>query len=405
MSTLRSLRKELQSTPPAAESRRGSGVHPCSRRVLIADDDGDLLAFIERALSRTGYAVHLVRDGREALEAFSRIGPQVLVTDIGMPHIDGLDLARAVRELDPRVQLVLMTAHPDVETATTAVDLGASRYLAKPFTKETLVRTLERAFVERTRAEEEQSALELLRSFEDEQRKAAEIRVTFSEVLDSLWIAYQPIVRALDGQLVAHEALLRSFDPRLPTPADVLSTAEQIGALDELGRLVRRRAPAPLIGDGEETALYVNLHPYDILDEDLFSPEAPLSRIAKRVVLELTERATLDHVADIQERVSRLRAMGFRIAIDDLGAGYAAISTVALLEPEIVKLDMSLVRSVHQSRTRTQIVRHLVGMTHDAGGLIVAEGVETEDEMLALVDLDCDMLQGFYIGRPAAWHR
>jgi EAL domain-containing protein (putative c-di-GMP-specific phosphodiesterase class I) len=403
MSTLRSLRTELQAVLPAAEDRRRSGVHPCSKRVLIADDDGDLLAFIERALSSTGYALHLVRDGQEALEAFARIGPQVLVADIGMPHIDGLALARAARELDPHVQIVLMTGHPDVETATTAVDLGASRYLAKPFTKDTLVRALERAFVERTKAEEERSAVELLRSFEDEQRRTAEMRVLFSEVLDSLWIAYQPIVRALDGELLAHEALLRSFDPRLPSPGDVLSTAEHIGALDELGRVVRRRAPAPLVGDAGETALFVNLHPYDILDEDLFSPDAPLSRMAKRVVLELTERATLDHVPDIQERITRLRAMGFRIAIDDLGAGYATISTVALLEPEIVKLDMSLVRNVHRSRTRTQIVRHLVGMTHDAGGLVVAEGVETEDELLALVDLDCDMLQGFYIGRPAAW--
>jgi EAL domain-containing protein (putative c-di-GMP-specific phosphodiesterase class I) len=93
--------------------------------------------------------------------------------------------------------------------------------------------------------------------------------------------------------------------------------------------------------------------------------------------------------------------MGFRLAIDDLGAGYAAMWAVAMLEPEVVKLDMSLVRNVHENKTKWHIVRHLVAMAHDSGALVVAEGVETDRERQALVELNCDFLQGYLIGRPA----
>ena len=322
-----------------------------------------------------------------------------------MPGTDGIELARAARKIDPDVQVVLMTASPDVRTATTAVELGAFRYLAKPFNKEDLLQVVEQAIEECARASQRRGALGLLRCYEDEQRRSVELRATFSEALGSMWMAYQPIVRAIDEGPAAFEALLRSRDPRLPNPGAVIESAERLGAIHELGRTVRARAAAPFATDRGGAVLFVNLHPHDILDEDLYSPDAPLSKIAYRVVLEITERTTLDAIPDLRERVSRLRDMGFRIAVDDLGGGVSAISTIATVEPEIVKLDMSLVRDLHRSRTKTHIVKHLVGMTHDQGGLVVAEGVETEDEKSALVDLGCDLLQGFLLGRPAPWPR
>lgn len=391
--------------PHEGESHEISGVHVRRQRVLIADDDPSFLTLVERFLSNSSFTLHFSRDGREALEAIDRFGPHILLADIGMPHLDGIALAREARQLYPDIQVVLMTANPDVDSATTAVELGACRYLSKPFRREELVRALEQASSEWRKAEESRSAMGLLRTFEDEKRKSAELRAALSEVLGSLWIAYQPIVRAKDGGLYAHEALLRSNDARLPSPMDVIQAAEHLGAVHDLGRVVRARAMLPVAADTRGASLFVNLHPRDLLDEDLLSPDAPLTRIASRVVLEITERATLDDIPDLLERVSRLRAMGFRMAVDDLGAGYATMYTIVALEPEVVKLDMSLVRNVHESRTKTHIVRHLVGMTHDSGGLVVAEGVETEQERAALIDLECDFLQGYLIGRPAKWAR
>jgi EAL domain-containing protein (putative c-di-GMP-specific phosphodiesterase class I) len=144
----------------------------------------------------------------------------------------------------------------------------------------------------------------------------------------------------------------------------------------------------------------VNLHTSDLLDPDLRSPDAALSRIAKRVVLEITERASLDKVKDLRPRIAALREMGFRIAVDDLGAGYAGLTTFALLEPEIVKLDMTLVRDIHKSATKQKLVKSMSDLCKDMGMLVVGEGVETLEERDALVVLGCDLVQGYFFAKP-----
>jgi EAL domain-containing protein (putative c-di-GMP-specific phosphodiesterase class I) len=92
--------------------------------------------------------------------------------------------------------------------------------------------------------------------------------------------------------------------------------------------------------------------------------------------------------------------MGYRIAVDDLGAGYAGLTSFTLLEPEIVKLDMSLVRDVHQNSTKQKVIRSMTALSQDMGMTVVAEGVETVAERDALLDLDCDLLQGFLFAKP-----
>jgi EAL domain-containing protein (putative c-di-GMP-specific phosphodiesterase class I) len=146
--------------------------------------------------------------------------------------------------------------------------------------------------------------------------------------------------------------------------------------------------------------MFVNLHPKDLADPALFLASEPLSRIAQRVVLEITERSSLDKLDNVGERVARLRRMGFRIAVDDLGAGYAGLTTFAQLEPEIVKLDMSLVRDVNTNPTKRKVVRSMTQLAREIGALVVAEGVESEEELDTVVNLGCDFVQGFYFARP-----
>jgi EAL domain-containing protein (putative c-di-GMP-specific phosphodiesterase class I) len=119
------------------------------------------------------------------------------------------------------------------------------------------------------------------------------------------------------------------------------------------------------------------------------------------VVLEITERASLDGVKDPRGRVARLRDMGFRIAVDDLGAGFAGLSTLAHLEPEVVKIDMSLVRNAHESVPKQRIIRSLVRLFDEMGLETVVEGVETAMERDCLLELGCDLCQGYLFGRPA----
>ena len=149
------------------------------------------------------------------------------------------------------------------------------------------------------------------------------------------------------------------------------------------------------------TRFFINLHPLELADEELFSEKNPLAPIASQIVLELTERARLETLTDAPARIAMLRAMGFRFAIDDLGAGYAGLGSLAAIEPEIVKLDMGLVRDISTSATKRRIVAATARLCRELGSQVVAEGVETERELAILRELGCDLLQGYHFARPS----
>jgi EAL domain-containing protein (putative c-di-GMP-specific phosphodiesterase class I) len=185
----------------------------------------------------------------------------------------------------------------------------------------------------------------------------------------------------------------------VPHPGALIDLAQRLGRLPELGRRVRSAVAA--VASDSFARLFVNLHPVDLLDEELFDPAAPLSRHARRVVLEVTERAGIEGIDDLADRLRRLRALGYRVAIDDLGEGYAGLTSLARVAPEFVKLDMSLVRGIDASPAQRHIVASTVQLCRALGSEIIAEGVETVAERDALVTIGLDLLQGFLIARPA----
>jgi EAL domain-containing protein (putative c-di-GMP-specific phosphodiesterase class I) len=193
---------------------------------------------------------------------------------------------------------------------------------------------------------------------------------------------------------------MRSPEPSLPHPGAILGAAERLERLPDLGRRVRSLSAAAFEAAPPEALLFVNLHTFDLLDSDLYASSAPLTKIAGRVILEVTERAALDDVKDLVSRVAKLRAMGFRIAIDDLGAGYAGLSSFVAVEPEFVKLDMSLVRDVHRSAIRQRVIGSLTSLCMELGLHVIAEGIETREERDAVCELSCDLLQGYYFAKP-----
>jgi EAL domain-containing protein (putative c-di-GMP-specific phosphodiesterase class I) len=204
----------------------------------------------------------------------------------------------------------------------------------------------------------------------------------------------------VDGAIFGYEALLRSNEPSLPHPGAVIEAAERLDRLHELGRRIRGLVAQAAAGLADDKLLFVNLHTRDLLDPLLVAPDMPLTAIASRVVLEITERAALDDVKDVRSRIAALRAIGFRIAVDDLGAGYAGLASFALLEPDFVKFDMSLVRGVHTSALRQKLIGSMSSICREMGMSVVAEGIETREERDAVIGLGCNLLQGYLLGRP-----
>ena len=121
---------------------------------------------------------------------------------------------------------------------------------------------------------------------------------------------------------------------------------------------------------------------------------------AHQVTLELTERTSLHGAADLRARLDALRSMGFRLAVDDLGAGYAGLSSLAIVAPEVVKIDMSLVRDVDKSASKQEVIRSMTRLASDLGMELIVEGVETAGERDVLASLGCDLMQGYFFARP-----
>ncbi len=376
------------------------GPRPSHGRVLVVDDEPALLRAVGRMLMGAGYEVSTAADGMRAVDLLANATFDAILSDIDMPGMNGIQFLKNIRQRDADVPVVLMTGNPDLRTALQAIEHGALQYLVKPLDMENLRKALARAVGLNRMAKLKQAALGLVSNGALGASDRLALEASFDRALDTLWMAYQPIVRIADRSIFGYEALMRSEETALPHPGAILEAAERLGRLDDLGRRTRSAASAPFAEAPPGSVLFVNLHARDLMDGSLLLPSSPLSAIANRVVLEITERASLADVKDARAKMAALRRMGFRIAIDDLGAGYAGLTSFATLEPEFVKLDMSLVRDIDRNHTKEALVRSMASVCKELGMLVVAEGVETPEERDLLAALGCDFLQGYLLAKP-----
>jgi EAL domain-containing protein (putative c-di-GMP-specific phosphodiesterase class I) len=357
--------------PPAA----------CPGTILIVDDDDLFLRVCSAVLKNAGFRVEGLSDPTRALETLKAGRFDAVVSDVRMPQIDGVQLLRAIRSHDTAIPVVLMTGQPTVEAAIQAIEHRALRMLQKPFDVDVLVDAVRDAV--RSRAS----------------NSPIHLHDKLDRSLASLHMAYQPIVAMSEGRTKAWEALVRCRDGA-KNALELIQTAEVTGRLRELGRKIRDTVASDAAQLPDEALLFVNVHPNDLDDPHLVSPEAPLSRIARRVVLEITERSSLEEVEALTTKLFTLRSLGFRLAVDDLGAGYAGLSTFASVEPDFVKLDGSLVRGLPDSLSQQRVVAAMLELARQLGSQVIAEAIETEAERAALSSLGIDLMQGYFFARP-----
>jgi EAL domain-containing protein (putative c-di-GMP-specific phosphodiesterase class I)/ActR/RegA family two-component response regulator len=367
-------------------------------RVLLVDDEPLILRSFARALDRAGIGNVSVGNGADALQALEQSDFDVIISDISMPLMSGVELLAAIRRTDPDVPVVLVTGTPTVESAVRAVELGALRYLTKPVAEAELVEVATTAGRLSRLARLKRAALaESGDAGVPGDRHALAVR--FAVALEKLWIAYQPIVSWSERKVVGYEALVRSDEPLMRSPIELLGAAERLDRIHHLGRRIRACAVAGAGTMPPECLLFLNLHPKDLTDAELLEPGTPLGGFAGRVVLEITERRALDGM-DLGQLAPALRRFGYRLAIDDLGAGYAGLTSFAQLDPAVAKLDMTLVRDIDRSPVKRRIVEGMVKVCLDLGVRAIVEGVETEAERDVLVEIGCDWMQGYLFARP-----
>ncbi len=371
-------------------------------QVLVVDDESAIRDAVGHILSSAGLVVTTAASASEALGLLQTRSFDAIVSDIIMPQIDGLELLHLVREREPDLPVILLTGQPSLDSAMAAVRERSFRYLTKPFVPEELRAIVQQAVSAYHKELRRRRASERRVSGDWSTEEYSELSAQFESALKGLWMAFQPIVDWPKKRLFGYEALVRTNSPSMTNPGLLFDAAERLDRVQELGRHIRCRVAQSVHQAPSDAAIFVNLHAADLGDEDLFYPDAPLSQHAERVVLEITERASLEQVRDVQGAIIRLRGSGYRIAVDDLGAGYAGLSSFSQLEPDIVKLDMSLIRGVDRSQRKASIVRSMITVcANELGTRVVCEGVETPAERETLSALGGDLLQGYLFAKPA----
>lgn len=216
-------------------------------------------------------------------------------------------------------------------------------------------------------------------------------------------VAFQPIVAPATRNVFAYEALVRG-----PRGEPARSVLERLDPLDRYAfdANVHRRAVALATGLTPEMQLTLNCLPGALQSED-YGIEGTIAWAARhglsaeQLVLEITEEEAIVDRATFARRIDHCRALGVGIAIDDFGAGYAGLSMLADFLPDILKLDMQLVRGVDHLGPRQSIVRATLQVSLDLGIDVVAEGVESAEEYRWLADAGIGLFQGYYFARPA----
>lgn len=341
-----------------------------------------------------------VSESRFAADLLGAWEFDVVVTDVAMPLIDGVEVLRAVRERDPDIPVVLMSGTANLASALKAVEHGALRYLEKPVDVDSLRQIVEDAVRLRRIAAMKRRALEQYHDTSGQESRRAELLARFEHALDTVHMLFQPIVRWSDRTVFGYEALVRTDEQTLGHPGELYAAAAALDELHRAGRVIRRAVSQTIRQFAGSEPIFVNVHPRDLDDDELTSRTSPLAAFASRVVLEVTEWAALEPTRDLPGRLSALRDVGYRFALDDLGSGYSGLTSFAQLRPEVVKLDMSLTRGVAAEPTKRKLIRSMTTLCEELGVLVIAEGVETPEERDVLVGLGCDLLQGFLFARP-----
>lgn len=369
-------------------------------KILVVDDDESVRGVFERTLTRANCRVETASNGKSAVLKATLQNYEAVVSDISMPGMNGIELLSAIRKEKPDLPIILITGKPHLRTAIQAVEFGAFRYLEKPIKAEVLTKAVFQAVRLHRMAKLKREALKMIDESQLDLGSRNEIVKLFQSGLSGLWMAYQPIVSWKDKEIFSYEALLRTRENSIPNPDHFIKIAEHLGYVHELGRSIRTFLSNMLYKKPLGFPLFVNLHAKDLDDDELFSSDSPFSAFAPNTVLEITERASLQNVSDIKSRISFLRMLGFQIAVDDLGAGYAGLTSLMQLEPDFVKIDRALVQDVDKSSQKQRIIRSMVDLCRDSGIQIITEGVERVGERDMLENLGCDLLQGFLFGKP-----
>lgn len=217
---------------------------------------------------------------------------------------------------------------------------------------------------------------------------------------------FQPIVSLRDGTILGYEALSRGpADSILANPENLFKIAAENNKSWKLDYLCRKTAITTAKKILKNQLLFLNVDPKILYDKHFH--QGTTKRLLEKhqlnsdnIIFEITEKTAIDDYTNFCAILDHYRKQGYRIALDDVGSGYSGLTLLAKTSPHFIKIDIELIQSIHLDKIKQAIVKALVDLSHATNMTIIAEGIETEDELLTLIQLGVQYGQGFYLSRP-----
>ncbi len=215
---------------------------------------------------------------------------------------------------------------------------------------------------------------------------------------EDLDVVFQPIVDLYDGSMFSAEALVRCKVPQFRLPPVLFEHAVANNYCGRLGRAIREVTFSRCPG----LPVFVNIHPIELSERWLVRPDDPIFSHDTDVFLEITESVPFSHYSLCVTVLREVRLRGqLHLVIDDLGSGFSSLKRISDLQPRVVKIDMGLVAGLDRNPRQQKLVESIVQLCINLGAEVVAEGIETIDELKAVIDTGAHYGQGFLLARPA----
>lgn len=378
-------------------------------RVLVAEDDAQVRAALTDLIGGEAdlELVAAVGDARAAIERAIELQPDVVLLDVNMPGGGGEVAARGIRQGAPDAKLIVLSGHDDRATVLVMLRAGVVGYLVKGGQVDEILAAIRRApsgqsslSHEVTTGVIQELAAELNTRHRVSERLAVQERRIRRVLADggAMRMVFQPIVNLDERRIVGAEALARFDGQPRRAPNAWFEEARLVGLGEELEVLAVHRAASSLETFPPGVFLTVNVSPATLAQERFLRLVAEFD--GSRIVAEVTEHAPIEDYAKLAEAVGKLRLHGVRLAIDDAGSGFASLRHVLQLNPDMIKLDLTLIRDIHRDQSKRALASGLISFARESETTIIAEGVEHAAEAQTLVTLGVEEAQGYYFGRP-----
>lgn len=375
--------------------------------VVVADDDEDVRGAVAAVVDEADgmRVVGVAPDAQGVVMLVQQKKPDVALIDVNMPG-GGSVAAKGIKRVSPKTKVIVLSGHGDRDTVMRLLEAGADGYLVKTSSIEAILEAVRGAHAgqgslsgEVTRGvirELAQQLGERRRAGDLSKRKAQRIQ----HVLDNgiLGMVFQPIVRLDDQTAKGVEALSRFYAKPKRTPDKWFAEAEGSGKLTSLECKAVSLALESLADIPARLYVSVNVSPSTLMSAAF--RRAVDGFDGTRVVVEVTEHAPIGDYTKMARALSWMRTEGIRLAIDDVGAGFASLQHILRLEPDYIKLDSVLVSGIGEDRSLQALAHGMIAFADGIGATVIAEGIENEREVAMLLELGVRCGQGYHFARP-----